>query len=89
MKTEDLQQDIANLQADRTALVIILTALMQTHQDHTAMQLRLTSLLEQQLSGGALGNTLTPEQNERVRYVVEWMQSAKTAIAPTYPLQQR
>lgn len=53
------------------------------------MQLRLTSLLEQQLSGGALGNTLTPEQNERVRYVVEWMQSAKTAIAPTYPLQQR
>jgi hypothetical protein len=89
MKIEELRRDIANLQADRTAMVIILTALMQTHQDHTAMQLRLTSLLEQQLCGGALGNTLTPEQNERVRYVVEWLQTARTAIAPTSPPQQR
>ncbi len=84
MKIEELRRDIANLQADRAAMVIILTALMQTHQDHTAMQLRLTSLLEQQLCGGALGNTLTPAQRESVRELVEWMQMARPAIAPDH-----
>lgn len=71
---EDLRTAVADLQADRVAMITILTALMQTHPQYDKMQLQLTGLLEQQLGGGALGNTLTPAQQERVRYVVEWLQ---------------
>lgn len=74
-----MRLEIEHLQADRVAMVIMLTALMQTHHNHDQMQLHLTRLLEMQLSGGALGNTLTPAQNERVRELVEWLQVIKKA----------
>lgn len=76
----DMRLEIDALKADRVAMVIILTTLMTTHPNYEAMQIRLTQSLERQLSGdGALGSTLTPAQNERVRYFVEWLQAIKKA----------
>lgn len=74
---EAMQKGIADLQADRVAFTLMIGALMQATPNYEAMQIHLTRMLEQQLTGGAMGNTLTPEQNERVRHVVEWFQTLK------------
>lgn len=74
---QELREKIEQMESTRVAVMIVLAVLIQTHQDYEKMQLQLTALLEQQLAGGALGNTLTAEQKESARDVVEWLQALK------------
>lgn len=74
MGNEELSKRLDNLEADRVATLIVLTALIKTHPDKTKLHLQMTSLLEQQLGhGAALGSTLNDEQQERMRDFVEWL----------------
>lgn len=70
----EIETRLDNLEADRVALLLLISALMKTHQDKSRMHLTLTSILEQQMGDhGAMGQTLSPLQKERVRYVIEWL----------------
>ena len=80
-------QKIAALEADRVALMIVLGTLIQSHHDWNALQLRLMANLEQQMNGGALGNTLDPGQRERVREIIEWLGAIRSASST--PAQKR
>lgn len=72
MEKEDLLARIESLEASRVASLLVMTALIQTTPDQTALHLRLTSLLEQQLGArGTLGALLTAQQREHVREFVE------------------
>lgn len=77
-----MEDDFDELHAFKVASTILFGALIQTHQNPRAFQLLLTTGLEQQLGGGALGRTLTPQQREYVREVVEQLQM----IEPAPPL---
>lgn len=72
-----LRERISRLEASETAYMMVLAALLRHHPNYEVVQLYLTSLLEQQLAGGALGNTLTDAQKDIARDVVEWLQAVK------------
>jgi len=80
--TEDItrmQTQIAALQADRAALLIVVATLMQTHHNGNTMHLTLTAQTEMQLSeSGAIGQTLDEAQRARVREFIEWLGALKT-----------
>ena len=82
MEQLSIESRLSNLEATRVAFMAVLTSLIATHPNYHQMQMHLTALLEQQLSGGALGNTLTPAQREYARDVVEWMQQTRSIVAP-------
>lgn len=69
-----LATQVTKLEASRAAMMLTLCSLVGTHHQHKAFQLYLAALTEQQLAGGALGNTLTPSQKEYAREVAEWIQ---------------
>lgn len=77
MEIENLKREIDLLRADlisqRTAWMIITTALLKTTSDRAATHLYMTSLLEQQLGEtGTLGKRLSDQQRLAVREIVEW-----------------
>lgn len=82
MEKLGIETRLANLEATRVAFMLVLTSIIATHPNYHQMQMHLTSLLEQQLAGGALGSTLTPAQSEYAREVVEWMQQIHSKVAP-------
>lgn len=71
MDSVEMQAELNGLQAQITSLTLVCAALIQTHPDHTAMQLQLTSVLEQQLGNGVFGRLLTEQQQAQVRDAVE------------------
>lgn len=67
--------EIESLQATRVAHHLMISALIQTHPQYEAFQLRLTAILEKQLApGSSLHQVLNAAQREAVRETVEWTQ---------------
>lgn len=82
----DVEQRIANLEADRTALLIVLATLMQTHHNGDRMHLQLTTNLEIQISDtGSLGKLLDTAQKARVRELIEWLGGVRSSAPPSQP----
>lgn len=82
--------EIDALQAARVAHHLVLAALIQTHPRFEDFQLLLTSSLEKQLATGALGDTLTEDQRQYVRDMVEWTQTIRQAtVSPPLRLPPR
>lgn len=72
-----MQAQIAALQANQAALLLVVSTLMQTHHDGNAMHLLLTAQLEQQLGNGAIGKALGEAQREQVREFIERLGSLR------------
>lgn len=81
MNLEELTERVEALEATRVAFMVVLAALIRHQPDYDRTQLFLTSHLEQQLNGGALGRTLNGRQLHYAREVVEWLQTIKPPSA--------
>lgn len=74
-KIRELRARIEMLEAHQVAATIVMAALLEKSTNYNAVQLRLTSLLEQQLAGGALTKHLSEAQKTVVRDHVEELQA--------------
>lgn len=64
------------------AHTIVLAAFIKTHPQPVAFHLALTSLLEQQLAGGALVAGLTDAEKGALRDAVESLQGIRSVHSP-------
>lgn len=88
MENEEFKARLENLEANQISLLIVTTALIQSHPLQTALHLQMTSVLEQQIGEhGTLGALLNARQKENVREFVERLGGAQNATAGWRPPQ--
>lgn len=76
----EFAHQLSEQRALTTALLTVVTALIQTHPNATALQLQITGVLEGATLSGkpdSLGSKLTPRERDAVREAVEWLGSLR------------
>lgn len=83
-RLDDLTSGFEALQAAQVGLTIAIKALISTHPDYAAAQMRLTVELERELGNGgrSISGGMTEKQTEQVRELVEWLGAVRPTDAP-------